>query len=61
MSSVITFEKVLASEVSDEMINEAAQMFSSSYGVWGPLAAEKMNNKFCKPGMFLFSSLKFNC
>jgi hypothetical protein len=50
MSSTTTFDKVQASSVSDQMIAEAAQLFSSAYGVWGPLAAEKMN-KFCKPGM----------
>ena len=49
MTTNFTFERVAAPDVSDAMLTEAASLFSSAYGVWSPLAPEKMG-KFCKPG-----------
>lgn len=54
MSTIYTFERIPASDVSDAMLVEAASLFSSAYGVWGPLAPKKMG-KFCKPGMYFTS------
>jgi hypothetical protein len=49
MSGAPSIERVQAPDVSDEMIAQAAELFSSMYGVWGALAAEKMG-KSCKVG-----------
>ena len=58
MSSDFTFKRVPASEVTDAMLADTAALFSSAYGVWGPLASQKMG-KFAKPGMYLSSDLSF--
>lgn len=49
MSTTFTFERVAAPDVTPAMLAEAASLFSSAYGVWGPLAPENMG-KFFKPG-----------
>ncbi|KAE9987008.1 hypothetical protein EG328_004140 [Venturia inaequalis] len=36
-------------EVTDEMLDEAAKLFSENYGVWGELAVDRMG-KFAKAG-----------
>ncbi|KAJ5894754.1 hypothetical protein N7495_006445 [Penicillium taxi] len=56
MDSVV-FEKFEGTEISDEIIKDAAKLFSSSYGVWGLLAATKMG-VFAKPGQRVRMSLK---
>ncbi|KAE9378623.1 hypothetical protein N431DRAFT_396406 [Stipitochalara longipes BDJ] len=38
-------EKFAGSDITDEMISQAASLFSSHYGVWGSVAAEKMGVK----------------
>ena len=59
MSSNFTFKRVPASEVTDAMLADTAALFSSTYGVWGPLASQKMG-KFAKPGMYLSSDLSLS-
>ncbi|KZM22897.1 uncharacterized protein EKO05_0001285 [Ascochyta rabiei] len=49
MPPLFTIEEIEGTDISDVMLAEAAALFSSSYGVWGPLASEKMG-KSCKPG-----------
>lgn len=49
MPTTFTFERVAAPDVTPAMLAEAASLFSSAYGIWGPLAPEKMG-KFFKPG-----------
>ncbi|KAL1603762.1 hypothetical protein SLS60_005352 [Paraconiothyrium brasiliense] len=44
-SDAIMIEKLQAKDVTPEMLEGAAALFSSSYGVWGPLAAEKMSQR----------------
>jgi hypothetical protein len=53
MSATIIIKKFRAHDVSEDMITQAAELFSSNYGVWGPLAEEKMGTfgNYCKPGM----------
>jgi hypothetical protein len=59
MSSDCKFEKLPAANVTQAMVVEAAKLFSSAYGVWGPLAEAKMGpfakqgSKF--PDLFSFS------
>jgi hypothetical protein len=57
MSTSFVYEKLPSSEVSKTMLAEAASLFSSAYGVWGPLAEEKMG-AFAKPGMSILKMLK---
>ncbi|KIY03047.1 uncharacterized protein Z520_01513 [Fonsecaea multimorphosa CBS 102226] len=45
----LTLEIVAAHEITEDMIKEAAALFSSSYGIWGPHAEEKMG-PFAKHG-----------
>ncbi|PVI04393.1 hypothetical protein DM02DRAFT_586383 [Periconia macrospinosa] len=45
-STNFTFEIISAAGVTDTMLKESATMFSSAYGVWGPLAAQKMGKFF---------------
>jgi hypothetical protein len=52
MSSVI-IEKFEGRSITDEMLSDAAKLFSLNYGVWGPSAAEKMG-KFAKQGTYAF-------
>jgi len=54
MSGTIVIEKIQGHYVSEEMIAQAAELFSSNYGIWGPLAEERMGTlgKFCKPGRY---------
>ncbi len=40
-----SFEGFKAEEVTDEMMNEASQLFSEHYGIWGP-----HQGAFGKPG-----------
>jgi hypothetical protein len=43
------YEKFHGAHVTNEMLQEAAELFSENYGVWGELAAAKMG-KFAKAG-----------
>ena len=43
------YEGFKSDEVTDEMLDEAAKLFSENYGVWGELAAERIG-KFAKVG-----------
>jgi hypothetical protein len=43
------FEKYDMDEVTDKMLQEASQLFSENYGVWGPGAASVMG-AFAKEG-----------
>ncbi|KAJ8116752.1 hypothetical protein OPT61_g1884 [Boeremia exigua] len=49
MCSNYTFKRVHGSEVTDAMLADTAALFSSAYGIWGPLASQKMGN-FAKAG-----------
>lgn len=55
-SNMMVIEKFQPKDVTSEMLEDAAALFSSSYGIWGPLAAEKMS-KYCKPGMSCSSKI----
>jgi len=59
MSGTIVIEKIQGHDVSEEMIAQAVELFSSDYGIWGPLAKEKMGTfgNFCKPGMYIIFCL----
>jgi hypothetical protein len=48
----VVFENVAAGDMSEAMIVEAANLFSNSYGVWGP-NAEKNVGPFAKQGEHL--------
>ncbi|KAI4652383.1 hypothetical protein J4E93_002585 [Alternaria ventricosa] len=50
MPGTIVIEKIQGHGVSEEMLAQAAELFSSDYGIWGPLAEEKMGTfgNFCK-------------
>ena len=54
MPGTIVIEKIQGHDVSEDMLAQAAELFSSDYGIWGPLAEEKMGTfgKFCKPGRY---------
>ena len=43
------FEKYSGSQVTESMLEEASQLFSEHYGVWGEHAAQ-MVGKFAKAG-----------
>jgi hypothetical protein len=43
MSSVI-IQRFEGASITEKMLSDAAKLFSLNYGVWGPLAAEKMGN-----------------
>ena len=45
------YEGFKSDEVTDEMLDEAAKLFSENYGVWGELAAERMG-EFAKAGRY---------
>ncbi|KAK6196570.1 Osmotic growth protein [Pestalotiopsis sp. IQ-011] len=49
MSLNFTFKRVPAPQVTDAMLADTAALFSSAYGVWGPLAAQK-TGRFTKAG-----------
>ena len=49
MLSNITFEKFEGTTITEPMLSAAANLFSQHYGIWGPVAAEKMNG-IVKPG-----------
>jgi hypothetical protein len=53
MSSVI-IQKFEGASITEEMLSDAAKLFSLNYGVWGPSAAEKMG-KFAKQGTKRFA------
>jgi hypothetical protein len=44
------YQRFCAASVTDDMLEEAATLFSENYGVWIELAASKMG-KFAKAGM----------
>ncbi|KAI4593549.1 hypothetical protein KJ359_009235 [Pestalotiopsis sp. 9143b] len=44
-----TFKRVPAPEVTDAMLADTAALFSSAYGIWDPLAAQKMG-RFARAG-----------
>ena len=50
------FERFDGDQVTDSMLQEASELFSENYGVWGEQAAEKMG-KFAKFG----KSARSNC
>ena len=58
MSGTLVIEKIQGYDVSEDMLSQAAELFSSDYGIWGPLAEEKMGTfgKLCKPGMYCIYS-----
>jgi hypothetical protein len=49
------YEGFNSDQVTDEMLEEAAKLFSDNYGVWGAQAAENMG-PFAKAGRFESSS-----
>jgi hypothetical protein len=57
MSTDIIYQKTPSSEVSKAMLAQAASLFSSSYGIWGPLAEEKMG-PFAKQGNAKFEDVE---
>lgn len=50
------YEGFNSDDVTDEMLDEAAKLFSESYGVWGEHAAERMGN-FAKAGRLAVSQV----
>lgn len=46
----LTVERFDGPDITDEMLESAAQLFSSNYGVWGPLARTYMGS-FAKKGL----------
>ena len=48
----VNFEKFDRTQVTDEMLSEASQLFSESYGVWGK-GASKIVGGFAKPGDYI--------
>ena len=50
------YEGFKSDEVTDEMLDEAAKLFSENYGVWGELAAERMGT-FVKAGRYSVSQV----
>ena len=44
-----TFEQYEGNQITDEMLREAAQLFSKNYGVWGTNALKSIG-PFAKPG-----------
>jgi GNAT superfamily N-acetyltransferase len=49
MTTTFTFERIPAPSITPSLLAESASLFSSSYGIWGPLAPSKLGNHF-KPG-----------
>jgi hypothetical protein len=47
--NVPAIEKFEGEMITEEMVAAAAKLFSQNYGIWGPLAAEKMG-PFAKQG-----------
>jgi hypothetical protein len=47
--NVPAIEKFEGEMITEEMVAAAAKLFSQNYGVWGPMAAEKIG-PFAKPG-----------
>ena len=50
------FEKCDGSQVTESMLQEASQLFSEHYGVWGEHAAQVVG-KFAKPGKLALTGL----
>ncbi|KAF2800573.1 hypothetical protein K505DRAFT_399896 [Melanomma pulvis-pyrius CBS 109.77] len=46
MSGSVTFQKIPENELTEDMVKQTADLFSSAYGVWGAHAQEKVG-KFC--------------
>lgn len=61
MSTKFTFDTTPAGQVTDDMLEQVATLFSSAYGVWSPDAEQKIG-KYCKQGSLvqfhLLASLK---
>jgi hypothetical protein len=51
MTTTFTLDTIPAAQVTETMLEQAAALFSSAYGIWGPYAEQKMG-KYCKPGIF---------
>ncbi|KAF2711660.1 hypothetical protein K504DRAFT_500316 [Pleomassaria siparia CBS 279.74] len=49
MTTPILFQKLGEDEMTEDIIKQAADLFSTCYGVWGPRTEEKVG-KFCKKG-----------
>jgi GNAT superfamily N-acetyltransferase len=49
MTTTFTFDLVAAPSITPSMLFEASSLFSSAYGIWGPLAPSKLGKPF-KPG-----------
>ncbi|RMZ69554.1 amp-binding enzyme [Pyrenophora seminiperda CCB06] len=49
MSLNFTFSITPADQINETMLQQAATLFSTAYGVWSPEAEQKMG-KYCKPG-----------
>lgn len=58
MSSII--EKFEGPSITEEMLSAAATLFSRNYGVWDPLAVEKMGS-FAKQGKHIFLTMLYLC
>jgi hypothetical protein len=58
-------ESFVGSDITNEMISQAASLFSSHYGVWGTVAAEKMGVKEGKTSFSIainhFNKISNNC
>lgn len=54
------FEKYDGCSVTDDMLQEASQLFSEHYGVWGKHAAQVVG-KFAKAGESGLSPNLFHC
>jgi hypothetical protein len=55
--SFTVIEKFEGTLITKEMLSSAATLFSLNYGVWGPLAVEKMGS-FAKQGTQMFFILQ---
>ncbi|KAF9696066.1 hypothetical protein EKO04_006257 [Ascochyta lentis] len=49
MPPLFTIEKFQAPDITDTMLSETAALFSSAYGIWGPLAPKETGGR-CKTG-----------
>jgi len=50
MPPTISYETFSGEDMNEDMLQQAADLFSSNYGVWGKGASEKMG-KWAKAGM----------
>jgi hypothetical protein len=42
MAANLTFEKFVGTKITDDLVAQAAELFSCHYGVWGSIAEEKI-------------------